>query len=89
MIDTYYTCDICHKTWNKVDAYTENHLMTTGNIVFEHGAISTMNTEYTLTQNGSDFHLCANCTKKLKKALADIGFYNLYRGALIERKLNE
>jgi hypothetical protein len=84
----FYTCDCCGKEWRKVSLYGDGEpKVTKGNLTFIYGAISTAEENYTLTENGRDFHLCADCTKKLYKALYDVGFNGLYQGALMETKL--
>jgi hypothetical protein len=86
MVGHFYTCDCCGKEWKKVDLYGDGEPeMTKGRLTITYGAISTMEENYTLTPNNSEFHLCSECTKKLCKSLRDLGFNGLYKGALMEK----
>lgn len=88
MVGHFYTCNLCGKEWKKVDLYGDGEpKMTTGNLTITYGAISTMEEDYTLTENDSEFHLCSECTNKLCKSLHELGFKGLYKGALMERTL--
>ena len=88
MVGHFYKCNCCGKEWKKVDLYGDGEpRMTTGNLTITCGAISTMEENYTLTANDSEFHLCSECTKKLCKSLNDLGFKGLYKVALMERTL--
>lgn len=80
-----YICNSCRKEFDGVSNSGEE-MMTSGNLAFTYSSMSTMNKTYTLTENNSEFHLCANCTKKLHKALKEIGFKTVFDGCL-QRKL--